>query len=165
MVVGIAASGRTPYVIGALDHARSVGAATAALSCNTNAVISKHAQVAIEVDNGPEVLTGSTRLKAGTSQKMVLNMISTATMVGLGKVFGNLMVDVAPTNEKLRDRAQRIVMAATDCSRETARDALAAADNHAKTAIVMILCGIDAAQATQRLTDHRGFVRGAVGRP
>ncbi|RXW33383.1 N-acetylmuramic acid 6-phosphate etherase [Propioniciclava flava] len=165
VVVGIAASGRTPYVIGALDHARSVGAATAALSCNANAVISKHAQVAIEVDNGPEVLTGSTRLKAGTSQKMVLNMISTATMVGLGKVFGNLMVDVAPTNEKLRDRAQRIVMAATDCTRETARDALAAADNHAKTAIVMILCGIDAAQATQRLTDHRGFVRGAVGRP
>jgi N-acetylmuramic acid 6-phosphate etherase len=165
VVIGIAASGRTPYVIGALDHARSVGAATAALSCNPHAAISDHADVAIEVDNGPEVLTGSTRLKAGTSQKMVLNMISTATMVGLGKVFGNLMVDVAPTNVKLRDRAQRIVMAATGCTREAAADALAAADNHAKTAIVMILCGVDAAQAGQRLTDHHGFVRGAVGRP
>lgn len=165
VVVGIAASGRTPYVIGGLDHAHRIGAATVALACNPGAETSRHADVAIEVDNGPEVLTGSTRLKAGTSQKLVLNMISTAAMVRLGKVYGNLMVDVRPTNEKLVDRAARIVQAATDCDRATAEQALAAAGNHAKTAIVAILCGIDAASARARLATADGFVRGAVDRP
>lgn len=162
VVVGIAASGRTPYVIGGLDHARRVGAATVSLACNPGAPTSRHADVAIEVDNGPEVLTGSTRLKAGTSQKLVLNMISTAAMVRLGKVYGNLMVDVRPTNEKLVDRAARIVQAATDCDRDTAERALAAADGHAKTAIVAILCGVDADTARSRLAAADGFVRGAI---
>ncbi|KAA9089979.1 N-acetylmuramic acid 6-phosphate etherase [Microbacterium radiodurans] len=162
LVVGIAASGRTPYVIGGLDRAREIGAATVALSCSPNAEISAHADVAIEIDNGPEVLTGSTRLKAGTSQKLVLNMISTATMVRLGKVYGNLMVDVRPSNEKLVARAERIVRAATDCDLETARRALAAADGHAKTAIVAVLCDIDAQTARERLSAGAGFVRDAV---
>lgn len=162
VVVGIAASGRTPYVLGGLDHARGVGAATVAVSCTPNAEISGHADVAIEVDNGPEVLTGSTRLKAGTSQKLVLNMISTATMVRLGKVYGNLMVDVRPSNEKLVARAVRIVRAATDCDEPTARQALDEADGHAKTAIVAILCGVDAATARERLSAGSGFVREAV---
>lgn len=162
VVVGIAASGRTPYVLGALDHARGVGAATVALSCTPNAEISGHADVAIEVDNGPEVLTGSTRLKAGTSQKLVLNMISTATMVRLGKVYGNLMVDVRPSNEKLVARTVRIVQAATDCDAETATLALERAGGHAKTAIVAILCGVDTATARERLSAGAGFVREAV---
>ncbi len=162
VVVGIAASGRTPYVIGALDHARSVGAGTVSVACNPGAAVSAHADVAIEVDNGPEVLTGSTRLKSGTSQKLVLNMISTATMIRLGKVYGNLMVDVAPTNEKLRERAVRIVCSATDATPDAARAALADADGHAKTAIVMILCGISADEARARLSTARGFVRTAV---
>lgn len=162
VVVGIAASGRTPYVIGGLDHARAAGAATVSIACNPGAEVSRHAQVAIELDNGPEVLTGSTRLKAGTSQKLVLNMISTAAMVGLGKVYGNLMVDLRPTNEKLLARAVRIVREATDCDEDTARAALAAADHHAKTAIVAILCGISADAARDRLAAADGFVRGAV---
>lgn len=162
VVVGIAASGRTPYVIGGLDLARSRGAATVSLACNVGSEVSAHADVAIEIDNGPEVLTGSTRLKAGTSQKLVLNMISTAAMVQLGKVYGNLMVDVRPSNDKLVDRAVRIVQTATDCDRETAERALAAADNHAKTAIVAILCGVDADTARERLADAGGFVRAAV---
>ncbi|SDQ49135.1 N-acetylmuramic acid 6-phosphate etherase [Microbacterium sp. cf332] len=162
VVVGIAASGRTPYVLGALDHARAAGASTVAISCSPDAEISGHADVAIEIDNGPEVLTGSTRLKAGTSQKLVLNMISTATMVRLGKVYGNLMVDVRPSNEKLVARARRIVQAATDCDAETARRALDDADGHAKTAIVAILCGVDAETARDRLIAGAGFVREAV---
>ncbi len=162
VVVGIAASGRTPYVIGALDHARALGAATASIACNADAEVSRHADIAIELINGPEVLTGSTRLKAGTSQKMTLNMISTATMVGLGKVYGNLMVEVAPTNDKLRDRAIRIVQAATDCPEDAARAALEASGGHAKTAIVMILLGVDADSARARLEANDGLVRAAV---
>ncbi len=162
VVIGLAASGRTPYVLGGLGHARAVGARTVAIACNRGSEIAQHAQVAIELDNGPEVLTGSTRLKAGTSQKLVLNMISTATMVGLGKVYRNLMVDVRPTNEKLLARAVRIVRDATGCDEQAARTALAAADQHAKTAIVAILCGIDADQARERLVVADGFVRGAV---
>lgn len=161
-VVGIAASGRTPYVIGGLDHAREVGAATIAIACNPDAEVGRHADVLIEVDNGPEVLTGSTRLKAGTSQKLVLNMISTATMVRLGKVYGNLMVDVQPTNEKLVARAIGIIQAATGCDAEKAAQALAEAGNHAKTAIVAILCGIDAEAARARLAEADGFVRKAL---
>lgn len=162
VVIGIAASGRTPYVIGGLDHARAVGAATVAIACNPGSELRRHADVAIEIDNGPEVLTGSTRLKAGTSQKLVLNMISTATMVGLGKVYGNLMVDVRPTNQKLHARAVRIVREATGCDETTARTALDAADQHAKTAIVAILCGIDAEAARRRLDQADGFVRAAT---
>ncbi|MDR1432038.1 MAG: N-acetylmuramic acid 6-phosphate etherase [Propionibacteriaceae bacterium] len=162
-VVGIAASGRTPYVIGGLDYARSIGAATVSIACNTGAVVSDHADIAIEVDNGPEVLTGSTRLKAGTSQKLILNMISTACMVRLGKVFGNLMVDLLPTNEKLVARAIGIVRAATGCDDPTARQALTESGNHAKTAIVMLLASVDADTAKARLQDAQGFVREAIG--
>ena len=162
IAVGIAASGRTPYVIGGLDYARSVGAVAVSIACNPDAQISGHADIAIEVDNGPEVLTGSTRLKAGTSQKLILNMISTATMVRLGKTYGNLMVDVAPTNLKLIDRAVRIVREATGCDEADARRALADSGNHAKTAIVMLLCDIDAAEARRRLDAADGFVRAAL---
>lgn len=162
VLVGIAASGRTPYVIGALDHARAVGAVTVSIACNPGAAVSAHADVAIEVDAGPEVLTGSTRLKAGTAQKLVLNMISTAAMVQTGKVFGNLMVDVRPTNAKLLDRARRIVVEATGCDDATAEAALADADGHAKTAVVSVLAGCDAAQARDRLERAGGFVRDAL---
>lgn len=162
VLVGVAASGRTPYVIGALDHARAVGAATVSIACNPQAAISRHADVAIEVDAGPEVLTGSTRLKAGTAQKLVLNMISTAAMVRSGKVYGNLMVDVRPTNDKLVDRARRIVVEATGCDETAAAAALAAADGHAKTAIVSVLAGCDAAEARRRLEEAGGFVRDAL---
>lgn len=162
VVVGIAASGRTPYVIGGLDHARAAGAPTVSVACNRGAVVSDHADVAIEVDNGPEVLTGSTRLKAGTSQKLILNMISTASMVQVGKVYGNLMVDVKPTNEKLVARSQRIIAEATGCDEATAREAFEAADGHAKTAIVMILAGVPAADAHSRLDAAGGFVRDAI---
>lgn len=162
VVVGIAASGRTPYVIGGLDYAREIGAATVAIACNPDPEVGLHADVSIEVDNGPEVLTGSTRLKAGTSQKLILNMISTASMVQIGKVYGNLMVDVRPTNEKLVSRAIGIIQAATDCDAERAAQALSEADNHAKTAIVAILCGIDADAARSRLAEADGFVRRAL---
>ncbi|MCA0156557.1 N-acetylmuramic acid 6-phosphate etherase [Tsukamurella sp. M9C] len=162
VVIGIAASGRTPYVIGGLDHARAVGASTVALSCNPGAAISAHAQVAIEVDNGPEVLTGSTRLKAGTSQKLILNMISTAAMVRTGKAYSNLMVDVAPSNVKLAGRVVRIIREATGADEAAARAASAAADGHAKTAIVMILADVDAPTARRRLADADGLVRVAI---
>lgn len=162
-VVGLAASGRTPYVMGGLGRARERGAATVALACTARAPVSERADVAIEVITGPEVLTGSSRLKAGTAQKLVLNMISTATMVRLGKVYGNLMVDVAPTNAKLVARARRIVTAATGCDDGRAAAALAAADGHAKTAIVMVACDVDADEARRRLAASDGFVRAAVG--
>lgn len=161
-VVGIAASGGTPYVQGALRYAASIGAHTVSIACNRGAAISALASVAIEVDNGPEVLTGSTRLKAGTSQKMILNMLSTASMVKIGKVYGNLMVDVSPTNAKLNARAVRIVCAATDCSPDEASAALAASGQHAKTAIVMVLCGLDADAARSQLAAARGFIRAAL---
>ena len=161
-IVGIAASGRTPYVIGGLEYARKAGADTVAVSCNKNAEISKYADVAIEVDCGPEVLTGSTRLKAGSAQKMILNMISTASMVGVGKVYGNLMVDVRATNEKLVERAKRIVMEATGASYEEAEKTLVLAKWHVKTAIVMILTGCEYEEAAQRLEKADGFVREAI---
>ncbi|MBC2240815.1 N-acetylmuramic acid 6-phosphate etherase [Listeria booriae] len=158
-VLGIAASGRTPYVIGALDYAKEVGAKTGALSCNTNAAISAHADTAIEVDCGPEILTGSTRLKAGTAQKLVLNMISTVSMIGIGKVYKNLMVDVMPTNEKLVERSKRIIMEATECDYDTAANYYELANQHVKTAIVMILTKTDLATATEKLADADGFIR------
>ncbi|WP_099223964.1 N-acetylmuramic acid 6-phosphate etherase [Listeria costaricensis] len=158
-VIGIAASGRTPYVIGALDYAKEIGAQTASISCNQDALISKHADLAVEVVPGPEVLTGSTRLKAGTAQKLVLNMISTAAMVGIGKVYKNLMVDVKPTNEKLEERAKRIIMEATDCDFETASATYLQADKQVKVAIVMLLTGSDASTATQKMQQAQGFIR------
>ena len=142
---GLAASGRTPYVVAGLDRARARGAATVSVACNAGAAVSAHADVAIEVETGPEVLTGSTRLKAGTAQKLVCNMLSTAAMVRVGKVYGNLMIDMRPTNGKLVDRAERIVAAAAEVDRDTAADALAAAGGRAKVATVMLLAGTDAA--------------------
>ena len=162
VVVGLAASGRTPWVIGAVRAAKQAGAHTASVCCNHDALISDEADLPVEIDAGPEVLTGSTRLKAGTAQKPVLNMISTATMVGLGKTYGNLMVDVSPSNEKLRQRAVSIVVSATGCTRDQAVIALHEADGHAKTAIVMILLDMTAAQARERLTTSGGAVRAAV---
>lgn len=158
-VVGIAASGRTPYVIGGFEYAAEVGASTVAVSCNKNAAISKYAEVVIEVDNGPEVLTGSTRLKSGTSQKLICNMISTASMIGVGKVFGNLMVDVQLTNEKLVERAKRIVMEATECDYETAEKFLELSDRRPKVAIVMILTGASKEVALEKLESSNGFIR------
>lgn len=162
LVIGIAASGRTPYVLGALDYANGLGCHTVAISCNQGSAIGQAAQLAIEVVVGPEVLTGSTRLKAGTAQKLVLNMISTATMVGVGKAYHNLMVDVMQTNEKLQVRAQNIVMEATGVDRDTAKEAIAQADGHAKTAITMILAQCSAQEARQRLEKARGHVRQAI---
>lgn len=162
VVVALAASGRTPYAVGALQYGRSVGAATVAISCNRNAEASAHADVGIEIDTGSEVLTGSTRLKAGTAQKMVCNMLSTAAMVRAGKVYGNLMVDVKPTNAKLVDRARRIVAEATGADPATAAALLDAADGHVKTAIVMRLAGVDASAARALLHDADGRVRDAV---
>ncbi|MET8358935.1 N-acetylmuramic acid 6-phosphate etherase [Micromonospora sp. NPDC005171] len=161
-VVGLAASGRTPYVVGGLDHARARGAATVSVACNTDAVTSRHADVAIEVPTGPEVLTGSTRLKAGTAEKLVCNMLSTATMARLGKVYGNLMVDMNATNEKLVDRARRIVAEAADTDLDTAARALAAAHGHAKTAIVLLLANCTAEEAAARLRAADDDVRAAV---
>ncbi|WP_280262351.1 N-acetylmuramic acid 6-phosphate etherase [Nocardia wallacei] len=162
VVVALAASGRTPYAVGALDSARAVGATAVAISCNRPAELSAHADIAIEIDTGPEVLTGSTRLKAGTAQKLVCNMLSTAVMVRAGKVYGNLMVDLHPSNTKLVDRARRIIAEATGVDFDTAATLLDAADGQAKTAIVMQLAGVDAARARGMLTDAHGFVRDAV---
>ncbi|EPE63017.1 N-acetylmuramic acid 6-phosphate etherase [Exiguobacterium sp. S17] len=161
-VVGIAASGRTPYVIGGLDYAREIGATTAALSCNKGSKISDHAEFKIEVETGPEVLTGSTRLKAGTAQKLVLNMISTASMIGVGKVYQNLMVDVQPTNEKLEVRAKRMIAEATGVDEQTAARYFASSNGHVKTAIVMILADVSYAEAVERLQRANGFVRDAI---
>lgn len=158
-VLGLAASGRTPYVIGALEYAKQVGATTASLACNKDAEISKHAAINIEVSAGPEVLTGSTRLKAGTAQKLVLNMISTVSMVGIGKVYQNLMVDIKPTNDKLVERSKSIIVQATECSYETAEQFLHQADKNVKLAIVMILTGLSKAEASEKLEKNKGFIR------
>jgi len=158
-VVGIAASGRTPYVIGALEYARKIGATTASIACNKGAKISEFADINIEVETGPEVLTGSTRLKAGTAQKLVLNMISTISMVGVGKVYENLMVDVKPTNDKLVERSKSIIMQATDCSYEVADEYFNKADKNVKLAIVMILTNFSKEDAKQKLEENKGFIR------
>lgn len=159
IVLGIAASGRTPYVIGGLNYAQSVGATTASLSCNKQAKISQHAEFPIEINVGPEFLTGSTRLKSGTAQKLVLNMISTISMIGIGKVFNNLMVDVKATNEKLVERAKRIIMQATDCDYEIAENYFYDADKDVKLAIVMILTNSDKRTAKTKLVNANGFVK------
>ncbi|AIY04442.1 N-acetylmuramic acid-6-phosphate etherase [Planococcus sp. PAMC 21323] len=161
-VVGIAASGRTPYVIGALQYAKQIGAETVAISCNKRSEISDYASTAIEIETGAEVLTGSTRLKAGTAQKLVLNMISTAAMIGVGKVYGNLMVDVQATNAKLIERSKRIIMDATQVDYDTAEHFYGQADGHVKTAIVMSLLDCTKEQAIEKLTLAGGFVRKAL---
>ena len=161
-VIGIAASGRTPYVIGGLDYATELGCNTVSIACNSNSVIGKHASVVIEAIVGSEVLTGSTRLRAGTAQKMILNMISTASMVRIGKAYRNLMVDVVQTNEKLVARAQNILMEATGISREEAVSVLAEAGGSVKKAIVMVLASCTAEQAQSRLEKSRGHVREAL---
>ncbi|MEG0854448.1 MAG: N-acetylmuramic acid 6-phosphate etherase [Angelakisella sp.] len=162
-VIGIAASGRTPYVIGGLMYAAEQHCHTAAISCNKNSIIGQHAEIAIEVVVGPEVLSGSTRLKAGSAQKMILNMISTTAMVLVGKVYQNLMVDVMQTNEKLHTRAENIVMEATGAQVETARAAIRAADGNVKAAVVMVLLNISVEQARERLSEAEGHVRRALG--
>jgi N-acetylmuramic acid 6-phosphate etherase len=161
--IGIAASGRTPYVIGGLDYANSLGATTVAIACNYGSQIAALAKISIEVDVGGEVLTGSTRLKAGTAQKIILNMISTGTMVQLGKVYKNLMVDVLTTNKKLLDRARRIVMVATGVDYETADKTLELTGNKVKAAIVMLLNKCDAETAIELLENKGGFIRSSVG--
>lgn len=161
-VIGIAASGRTPYVLGALVYAKSQGALTVGLTCNPRSEISKVADIAIEVDSGPELLAGSTRLKSGTAQKMVLNMISTISMVRLGKTFGNLMVDLQVTNGKLRDRAIRIIEKATGASRTESEKALIDSGFEVKVAILMILLKLDADSARERLRASQNRVREAL---
>ncbi len=162
IVIGLAASGRTPYVIYGLQYARSVGCRTVAIACNLHSQVGKAADLAIEPVPGPEVLTGSTRLKAGTVQKQILNMISTGSMVGIGKVYQNLMVDVQQTNEKLKVRAQNIVMDITECTRETAAEALNASGGQVKTAIVMILNNCTPEQAAEQLKASDGHIRQAI---
>ncbi|UFJ41442.1 N-acetylmuramic acid 6-phosphate etherase [Brevibacillus humidisoli] len=162
VVVGIAASGRTPYVIGALQEAKSRGAKTISLSCNPVAEVNEGVDVAINVVVGPEVVTGSTRLKAATAQKMVLNMISTVTMIHLGKVYGNLMVNVQATNQKLRERVKRIVMEVTGISYAEAEVLAEQAGGDARVAILMQKTGLDRAAAVELLTRFGGRIRDAI---
>ncbi|SDM90470.1 N-acetylmuramic acid 6-phosphate etherase [Streptomyces wuyuanensis] len=161
-VVGISASGRTPYAIGAVEHARAAGALTIGLSCNADSALAAAAEHGVEVVVGPELLTGSTRLKAGTAQKLVLNMISTITMIRLGKTYGNLMVDVRASNEKLRARSRRIVSLATDAPDEAVETALTAAGGEVKKAILMLLADVDAPTATDLLKRAHGHLREAL---
>ncbi|HCG6157067.1 N-acetylmuramic acid 6-phosphate etherase [Vibrio parahaemolyticus] len=162
VVVGIAASGRTPYVLGGLEYAKSIGATTASIACNPECAMAKAADIAILPIVGAEVVTGSSRMKAGTAQKLVLNMLTTGAMIRSGKVFGNLMVDVEATNAKLIQRQTNIVVEATGTSKEEAERALNACDRHCKTAILMILADLDAEQAKSRLAAHNGFIRAAL---
>ncbi|MCX5387887.1 N-acetylmuramic acid 6-phosphate etherase [Streptomyces sp. NBC_00083] len=161
-VVGISASGRTPYAIGAVEHARRLGALTIGLSCNAESELAAAAEHGIEVVVGPELLTGSTRLKSGTAQKLVLNMISTITMIRLGKTYGNLMVDVRASNEKLRARSRRIVALATGADDAEIEAALAATGGEVKNAILVILGGVEGGTAAELLTESRGHLRAAL---
>lgn len=162
VVIGIAASGRTPYVAGGLSYAQSIGAKTISLTSNTESMISTYADVAIEVDTGPEILTGSTRLKAATAHKMVLNMISTVAMIRLGKVYKNLMVDVRASNHKLQERAKKIVCEATGFTYEEAELALEETEYNVKQAIIMILTKTNAQEAAILLQKANGKVRLAI---
>lgn len=161
-VVGVSASGRTPYAVGAVEHARARGALTVGLSCNAGSALAAAADHGIEVVVGPELLTGSTRLKAGTAQKLVLNMLSTITMIRLGKTYGNLMVDVRASNEKLRARSRRIVALATGAADKEIEDALAATDGEVKHAILMLLGEVDGPTAARLLTESDGHLRAAL---
>lgn len=162
VLVGIAASGRTPYVLGAMAYAKSVGATVAAISCNPGSEMSQAADIAIEPVVGAEVVTGSSRLKAGTAQKLILNMITTGAMIRSGKVYGNLMVDVEATNAKLLQRQVNIVVEATDCTPDEAERALNECRRHCKTAILMMLSGLNAADAGALLGKNQGFIRQAL---
>lgn len=162
VVIGIAASGRTPYVISGLNYAKEIGCKTVSISCNQASAIGKISDVSIEVVTGPEVLTGSTRLKAGTAQKMIVNMITTASMVGVGKVYKNLMVDVQQTNQKLITRAENIVMEAAEVSRETAKGTLEEAQGSVKLAITMLLLNSNAKVAKDKLQEVNGHIRKAI---
>ncbi|MDK7927488.1 MAG: N-acetylmuramic acid 6-phosphate etherase [Staphylococcus simulans] len=158
-VIGLAASGRTPYVIGGLEYANTIGANTTAIACNKNTAIGAVADIAIEIEVGPEILTGSTRLKSGTAQKLVLNMISTGAMVGIGKVYENLMVDVQPTNEKLRRRALNIISEVANTSESESKELFHDSNGHVKAAIVMGLHDITYEEAVERLEKANGFIR------
>ena len=162
VLVGIAASGRTPYVLGCMEHAKSLGASTVSVTCCPGSVLDSFADIGIAPAPGPEVVTGSTRMKSGTAQKMVLNMLSTGAMIKLGKVYGNLMVDVKPSNEKLIRRCAAIVCSATECDENTAIAALEACDYRPKIAIVMVLCGVDAQEAGQMLQKADGRIAKAL---
>ncbi|WP_312056344.1 N-acetylmuramic acid 6-phosphate etherase [Pantoea brenneri] len=162
VLVGIAASGRTPYVLGALEYAGQLGATTVALTCNPDSPMSQAAAIALTPVVGPEVVTGSSRMKAGTAQKLVLNMLTTGAMIRSGKVYGNLMVDVEATNQKLVQRQVNIVRQATDCDEATASTALSACGGHCKTAILMVLAGLSADEAQALLAQHQGFIRHAL---
>ncbi|MEU5975910.1 N-acetylmuramic acid 6-phosphate etherase [Streptomyces sp. NPDC047315] len=161
-VVGVSASGRTPYAVGAVRYARSRGALTVGLSCNENSPLAAAAEHGVEVVVGPELLSGSTRLKAGTAQKLVLNMISTITMIRLGKTYGNLMVDLRASNEKLRARSRRIVAYATGAGEEEVEAALKATEGEVKPAILTILAEVDAVTASRLLTEAQGHLRAAL---
>ena len=158
VLVGIAASGRTPYVLGCMEYAKELGAPTVSVTCCPGSVLDSFADIGIAPCPGPEVITGSTRMKSGTAQKMVLNMLSTGTMIKLGKVYGNLMVDVKPSNEKLIRRCVTIVCSATECDDAAAIAALEACGYRPKTAIVMILCGVSAEEAGAMLEKAEGRV-------
>ena len=162
VLVGIAASGRTPYVIGALEYAKSLGSVTVSIASNPNSAMANIVDIVIDTVVGPEVLTGSSRLKSGTAQKLVLNMLTTASMILMGKCYQNLMVDVQASNEKLKARAIRIVMQATDCNKALAEETLKQADQNAKLAIMMILSGLDRAQAETLLEKHQGKLQLAL---
>ncbi|RXJ02547.1 N-acetylmuramic acid 6-phosphate etherase [Anaerobacillus alkaliphilus] len=162
IVIGIAASGRTPYVMGALEYANQLGAETAAISCNEQSQLSHYANTSIEAVVGPEVLTGSTRMKAATAQKMILNMISTCTMIKLGKVYENLMVDVNASNHKLVERARNIVIAVTGVPYEQATFVLDETEQNVKLAIVMIETGASKEKAGRAIVEADGFVRKAI---
>jgi N-acetylmuramic acid 6-phosphate etherase len=163
VVIGIAASGTTPYVHGAIERARARGARTGFIACTpVPERVLEHVDVAVIAIVGPEVVTGSTRLKAGTATKMILNMITTGAMIRIGKTYGNLMVDLKATNEKLRDRSERIVSEVCEVSREKARELLAAADKRVKTAIVMHKLGVDRDGALRALADAGGVIRRVV---
>ncbi|MFE2543358.1 N-acetylmuramic acid 6-phosphate etherase [Actinacidiphila glaucinigra] len=161
-VVGVSASGRTPYAVGAVEHARALGALTVGLSCNPGSALAAAADHGIEVVTGPEFLTGSTRLKAGTAQKLVLNMLSTITMIRLGKTYGNLMVDVRASNDKLRARSRRIVALATGAPEDEIEAALTAAGGEVKNAVLVILGGVDAPAAARLLAEADGHLRAAL---
>ena len=162
MLVGIAASGRTPYVISALEYAKILGATTVSIASNPNSAMSQIADIAIETVVGAEVLTGSSRLKSGTAQKLVLNMLTTTSMILIGKCYQNLMVDVQATNQKLIARAIRIVMQATECSKEQAEATLAIAENNAKLAIMMILANLNKQDAEALLAHYQGHLAKAI---
>ncbi|ADH97737.1 N-acetylmuramic acid 6-phosphate etherase [Salisediminibacterium selenitireducens] len=162
VIIAIAASGRTPYAKGAVEYGNEINAVTVGLSCNKGSELSALAQLAIEVEVGPEVITGSTRMKAATAQKLVLNMISTSSMILIGKIFENLMVDLKASNHKLQERAKSITSAITGCSEEEVEQTLIKADFEVKPAIVMLKTGVSLVEAKEKLKQHRGFVRKAI---